>query len=445
MFSAVDGFRSSVVNVANGYFATFSSTSLYTGIPSTDGSVTVLAGTDSSTEANIIAVKLNNTNSARITFAKELGNVTNTQTGLLGTVDGGGNIYLVGSATVTGSPTNASISKLDSNGSLLWQKDLLPTTYGGAVAIYGNVDVEAGGGNVYASGYSTVLISGNLEAITTFVKYNSNGNIVSQRRSSYINAGGSFGVLDGRIRDITVDSGNNVYITGQVPQSLDGNVTYKFGGQVQKINSSGTVQWNSGLYDITNTGNVIFDQSVVDSSGNVYTIAQTTVSPYDPILMKFHSNGVISWQKDVDNVILQSLSVDNTGNLYVAGRLSSNLAYSWYASFNENTGNINWQNFIYSSSGNMVINDINYANSFLYGGGVFQTGSNTGFAMKLPSDGSGSGTHGPFVISSGNITIATNTLSSGGDNFGFTSTSLSNTNGSLTLTNSTTTRKIIPL
>ena len=65
--------------------------------------------------------------------------------------------------------------------------------------------------------------------------------------------------------------------------------------------------------------------------------------------------------------------------------------------------------------------------------------------MKLPSNGNGIGTHGSFVISSANITTNVSLLTSTTGTFGASTTTYSNSTGNLTLSNGSTTRRIIPL
>jgi hypothetical protein len=441
MFSAIDGFRFIPINVANGYIATFADTNFFTSIPTSDGNTLRLSGSyRPSVDDTIIYVALNNTRGARIIAEKTLGNATVTETGLnMATIPSSNSTILVGQNNLS-----AYITYLDSNNAISWQKQISTSLISGNLATYRDVSVESGGANIYASGSASILISGSPDGINELVKYNSSGTILSQNRVPFINAL-PIGIFSADIKDLEIDSANNLYITGTVPQSLDGNTTYVTGGSIRKQSSNGAFVWDAGLYLANNTGNVGFKQSIVDSANNVYTIGSSTLFPFPEIIAKFDGNGVLSWQKQISNVDLTTLTTDSTGNVYVAGRLSPDLANSLYFSLDSNTGNINWQNFIYSSASNVVLSDINYANNFLYTGGYTQPSNIVGLAMKLPSNGTGTGQHGAYNISTGNISISTSTLDSGGANFQFISTSYANSTPTLSIQNGPVPRRVIPL
>jgi hypothetical protein len=447
MFSAIDGFRagSSTVNVANGYISTFSSTTeFYSGIPTSTGSNISLVGKiNSGSNNDVVFVKLNNNRGAKINLSKQLGNVSTSESARLASIDSGGNVYMVGSAAGNVFTDDAGlIAKFTSSGSLLWQR-----TYSGAAGgqNFTDVVVEDGGGNVYASGVVTLIIGSSYNGIDSIVKYNGNGNRLSQERVNYFTVGST--VYSPQIDDLAIDSGNNLYLTGSIPQSFDGNVSYIRSSVVEKRYANGTTIWANGFYDSNNARNIAFRESVVDSTGNIFTIGQSSVGNGENLLVKFYANGDINWQKGITNDIMggiDSLTIDNTGNVYISGR-GLDFANVLYASIDSTTGNMNWQNFIYSNTGNFNLADINYANGFIYGGGYFNTGSNGGIAVKLPSDGSGTGTHGVFTISTGNITTATTTYPTTNTVITDTSVSFGNNASNFTVSNAPVSRKVTPL
>jgi hypothetical protein len=78
MFSAVDGFRAtSNINVADGYISTFNSgVNIYTVIPTSDGNTLYIGGTcvpPGQSDDDILWMKVNNQNAARISVEKQLG------------------------------------------------------------------------------------------------------------------------------------------------------------------------------------------------------------------------------------------------------------------------------------------------------------------------------------------------------------------------------------
>ena len=358
MFSAIDGFRAGTsVNVANGYISTFSSTTeFYSGIPTSTGSNISLVGKiNTGSNNDVVFVKLNNNRGAKINLSKQLGNVSTSESARLASIDSGGNVYIVGSAANTVFTDDAGlIAKFTSNGALTWQR-----TYSGAAGgqNFTDVVVEDGGGNVYASGIVTLIIGSSYTGIDSIVKYNGNGNRLSQDRVNYFTVGNA--VYSPQINDLAIDSSNNLYLTGSIPQSFDGNVSYIRSSIVEKRYANGATVWANGFYDSTNTGNIGFDESVIDTTGNIFTIGQSFVSTGENLLVKFYANGDIHWQKGFpSNSVgaIDSLAVDNTGNVYLSGR-GSNAANVLYTSIDSATGNINWQNFIYTGTGNFVLAD----------------------------------------------------------------------------------------
>jgi hypothetical protein len=102
-----------------------------------------------------------------------------------------------------------------------------------------------------------------------------------------------------RGRGVTVDSSDNIYVTGSTGGGLDGN-TSSGGGDLflVKYNSSGTKQWtkqlDSSSYD-KGTG------VTVDSSNNLYVTGETkggldgntNSGDRDLFLVKYNSDGVL--------------------------------------------------------------------------------------------------------------------------------------------------------
>ena len=97
---------------------------------------------------------------------------------------------------------------------------------------------------------------------------------------------------------VTVDSSNNIYVTGNTKGNLDGNYTSGvYDIFLVKYNSSGTKQWTKQLGTSAN------DQGygvTVDSSNNIYVTGQTnggldgntSSGNADLFLVKYNSSGV---------------------------------------------------------------------------------------------------------------------------------------------------------
>ena len=127
---------------------------------------------------------------------------------------------------------------------------------------------------------------------------------------------------------VATDSSGNVYVTGGTKGGLDGNTsagnTDLF---VVKYNSSGTKEWTKQL----GTGENDDARGVAtDSSGNVYLVGGTkgrlngisNSGRTDVFVIKFNSSGTRQWTKPLgtaQNDLANGVSIDSSGNFYVAG------------------------------------------------------------------------------------------------------------------------------
>lgn len=441
MFSAVDGFRMATINVADGYISTFNSAEIRTIMPDTSGS-TLYLGTGNAND-DLLWMKINNNTGARISQQKAIGNVTNTEIGYYATKDGSDNTYLIGKSYSSSTYTPAYIAKISNTGTITWQKEYYDGSQADINGIFTDVACENSGGNIYASGGTNKVVGGLYTQIPCIVKYDSSGVIQYQERSGYANTGSIVYNLS-RINDLTVDDYGKLYITGLFLSYDLGNSQYATSSALQKRYANGTVEWDYAL--TSGTGNSYFNQSVVDSSNNVF---YTGFYENDPghFVGKLYSNGVQAWQIAYSDADITSMCLDSTGNLVTTGRLTPSLNTMFYINIDTSSGNINWQNFVNSSNSNIYISDINYANNFVYLGGYQQgySGSFPGITMKLAANGNTAGTYGQFTFSTGNITSNTSTLTSTGTSLSFGTISYANATATLPINNGSITRKIIPL
>jgi hypothetical protein len=227
----------------------------------------------------------------------------------------------------------------------LWSK-----SFGGSGDDYGNsVDID-NSGNVYITGYfrsSTIDFGGgaltNTDGFDIFLsKFDSNGNHLWSKRF-----GGSswdFGY------SVYVDSSSNVYITGSfMSSSLDfgGGVLTNAGGDcgggylcsdmfLVKFDSNGNHLWSKKF---GGSGSDAGYSISVDNSGNVYVTGYFTSSTIDfgggPLtnagngdifLAKFDSSGNHLWSKKFGGSSSDwgnSVSVDSSGNVYITGYFGS--------------------------------------------------------------------------------------------------------------------------
>ncbi|OQY99151.1 MAG: hypothetical protein B6D41_01765, partial [Chloroflexi bacterium UTCFX4] len=141
---------------------------------------------------------------------------------------------------------------------------------------------------------------------------------------------GSWGWDQGR--GIAVDGSGNVYVVGSSAESWGSPVnahTDYFDAFVAKLNSSGTLQWNTFM------GSSGFDDGygiAVDGSGNIYVVGkseQSWGSPvnayaggYDAFTAKLSSLGTLQWNTFMGSSgsdVGYGIAVDASGNVYVVG------------------------------------------------------------------------------------------------------------------------------
>jgi uncharacterized delta-60 repeat protein len=220
-------------------------------------------------------------------------------------VDSSGNVYVAGWSMGSGTSYDFATVKYNSSGDQLWV-----ARYNGPA----NVDDQAGwlaldpSGNVYVTGYGTG--SGTDKDFTT-IKYNSSGG--EQWVARYDGPANSIDVAHA----IALDPSGNVYVTGSSFNISDDYATIKY-------NSSGGEQWVA-RYDGPASDYETSTAIAVDSEGNVYVTGQSTGSgtDLDFATIKYDTNGGEQWAERHDNASgadgAKAVSVDSSGNVYVAG------------------------------------------------------------------------------------------------------------------------------
>ena len=124
------------------------------------------------------------------------------------------------------------------------------------------------------------------------------------------------------------DSSGNVYVTGYTHGGLDG-ITNSGSSDIylMKYNSSGTKQW---IIQLGTSSTDIGRDVSVDSSGNIYVAGfseggldgNTNSGNADIILMKYNSSGIKQWIIQLGTSSEEkagSVFVDLTGNVYMSG------------------------------------------------------------------------------------------------------------------------------
>jgi hypothetical protein len=275
--------------------------------------------------------------------------------------------------------------------------------------------------------------SGNPEV--HLIKLDSSSNILWQKTLNYSTS------TDAETSEqLFVDSSDNVYLSTYIDgSSFTGAIVYKF-------NSSGTLQWSRLITD-TNIRGIS-----IDSSLNVFLLGDgVPTSPdifADVYLIKLNSSGTTQWQKKITATTSDpegsgqgGIAIDQYNNIYIQG---IGYYFSYIIKF-DNSGNVLWSNKLsngatrlWTAGGLKVKGDSLLATGYtnIVGG----SGSNDGYLIRVPTDGSKLGN---FIINSGTFkylsfspTISTASLTITSGSAGISTATYSLLSETLTFSNS---------
>ena len=182
--------------------------------------------------------------------------------------------------------------------------------YGVAVDSSDNIYVCGGAKNDSGYNYTDCLIA----------KYDSYGNIQWQKL-----LGDRYSSTEDSFRDITVDSSDNIYVTGHSAKPTNNNDTI-----IAKYDTSGNLVWQK--YIQNDAKGWAID---TDSSGNVYILSQNIrdvgAGSNDFYIAKLDSSGDFVWQRIFGGTSHEdtfNLFVDSSDNLYIGG-ITRSLSSNW--------------------------------------------------------------------------------------------------------------------
>ena len=285
-------------------------------------------------------------------------------------VDSTGNIYILStmsSATYGTANSGFVLSKLNASGEFQWHK-ILDGAQGG------NDGAAAGskGGALAIDGDDNIIVAqtgkdrGAISVNTGFViKISPAGSIIWQQVQDPGNS-----IKETRTYGVVVDkSTNDVYVTGET-NSITALGT--FGTYVIKYNSSGTQQWMSAFGV---TGNDAGHALRLDSNGDVLVSGATTSGALRGMVAKLSkSTGAISWSRYVGNTTnnksFADMAIDGDDPVMV-GWNSQNSSGSndlWVVKYN-NSGTYQWGRLLGGSA-----NDQGYAIATDDSGNVYVSG-----------------------------------------------------------------------
>jgi len=226
-------------------------------------------------------------------------------------VDSLGNVYVCGGAT-----GSTFISKWNSSGTIQWQRTLNDPNSGGSGL---GISVDSSG-NVYVTGYGSINSAGT-QTIISISKWDTSGTLQWQRTLKDPSSGPA-----AQGTNIALDNSGNIYVCGYGLDSSLYNVL-----SISKWNNSGTLQWQSSLRDTYSTPLTKGYGVSVDSSGNVYACGTGKNSSNQSVMSisKWNNSGSILLQRTITDSYLtpsdqaNAITVDNSGNMYVAGYITN--------------------------------------------------------------------------------------------------------------------------
>jgi hypothetical protein len=228
-------------------------------------------------------------------------------------LDGSGNVYVTGSIYISGTDYDCATIKYLANGDTAWVRRYNGPGNPDDVTSHLAVDDS---GNVYATGGS---LWSSPEIIVDFltIKYLPNGDTVWIR--TYSGPGNS----EDYAHALALDGSGNLYVTGE-SESLGSAASRDYA--TIKYLPNGDTAWVSRYNGPGNNWDAAYDIAV-DGSGNLYVTGESPGSGTsdDYATIKYLPNGDTAWVRRYNGPGNfsdrgQSLTVDDSGNVYVTGQ-----------------------------------------------------------------------------------------------------------------------------
>lgn len=385
-------------------------------------------------------------------------------------VDSNGNSYCVGYRSSDGGGNEIFVGKLNSFGEEVWQKT------------YSNVADEAYGTHIVIDGNDEPYIAFNdyssSQPYAGVMKLNASGDILWQKRTG----NGSSSYNSFHDQNLSIDPFGNTYIVMNGPGTYEYNLArYNSGGfhftsmpvpshsqngffdqiaqdsnqdvllggdysssgsfpeafpLVAKMNENRTQAWSRFLQiPSTAYGSVMGIDTSFDGNNDVYVCGYVAGDPGQTFFVKgfvakFNSSGTFQWGREIDNGLPRRVSFSQDGNVYVWGNNSNNNEHM-FLKYNS-SGSLQWQrqlNIPTNTTGSHMTTDSS-GNIYLTVGKDLSNNPAIS-VVKLPGDGSLTGTYGSIVYAASSLSESALSYSFASTTVNYQDTSVANSNASL--------------
>lgn len=312
-------------------------------------------------------------------------------------IDSSGNICVVGYTSSQGpASNNVLIAKYNSAGAIQWQRSL-----GGGSSDLGLSIGTDSSDNIYVSGSTASQGAGSDDLLLT--KYNSSGTIQWQR--SLGGSGQELGYA------ISVNASGDSYVVGTTTSQGTGGELL-----LTKYNTSGTIQWQRRLGGSSSEAGYAI---ALDSSGDIYVTGHTTsqgAGSNDALIAKYNSSGTIQWQRSLGGAGTEfgtGIAIDSSGGVYVVGTTTSQGAggVDFLLTKYDTSGAIQWQRSIGNAADSLGQGvAVNNSGDVYVTGSMSISGQDELVIIKLPDDGTLTGTYAGITYAATTLTDAARTL-----------------------------------
>ncbi len=249
------------------------------------------------------------------------------------TVDGGGNIYVVGSTLGSLQGTNAGMSdafviKADAAGNILWIRQ-----FGTASQDYALAVAVDGSGNVYVAGetYGSFEEYSNPSTASDFFVRKYTGDGMDEWTLQYGTTGGDVA------RGLVVDASGNLYIAGETSGPLNGQVNRGRDIFLKKVSGTGELLWTRLFGSSSSdygTGVTLGPDGNILVIGYTFGIldGQSGSGGADAVLLKVTPAGDPVWNLQFGASVSQSsqtyghsLVTDSFGNIFITGEMEGEI------------------------------------------------------------------------------------------------------------------------